>query len=195
MHTCNSCGDKFDTQRGLSVHKSRSHGGPEYVEKPCGNCGSSVKRLKSQTDADTIFCNQSCRAEWLKGRTLDGETGHDTKDTFECEFCGDKFQRYSTSNSCKYCSRECSAKDKTGKNHPNAVERVEYTCTRCGDSVVRRECDVSGENIYCSTECYHGPPSDDERVNRKQDIRKWRSKVFERDDYTCQDCGERGGES
>jgi len=193
MHTCDKCGDSFETQRGLSIHESRSHGGPEYVEKPCGGCGETVKRLASQTNAETIFCDQKCRSEWLKGKTLDGEEGHDTKSVFVCEFCGDEFERYSTSNSCKYCSKECFGKANSGKNHPNRVGRSEYECARCGDTVVRRECDVNGDNVYCSQECYHGPQSNSERVSKKQEIRKWRTKVFERDDYTCQDCGKGGG--
>jgi 5-methylcytosine-specific restriction endonuclease McrA len=32
-----------------------------------------------------------------------------------------------------------------------------------------------------------------ERIRRSAEYRAWRAAVFERDDFTCQDCGKRGG--
>ncbi len=32
-----------------------------------------------------------------------------------------------------------------------------------------------------------------ERIRRSPEYKNWRKKVFERDDYTCQECGKRGG--
>lgn len=37
-----------------------------------------------------------------------------------------------------------------------------------------------------------GVSTDNERQRRSKEYRKWRSDVFERDDYTCQDCNKKG---
>ena len=39
-----------------------------------------------------------------------------------------------------------------------------------------------------------GVTPENKRQRRSKDFREWRESVFSRDDYTCQECGERGGE-
>ena len=40
---------------------------------------------------------------------------------------------------------------------------------------------------------WKGGTSKNKRVLNCPKVKKWRKKVFERDDYTCQECGKRGG--
>ena len=46
----------------------------------------------------------------------------------------------------------------------------------------------SGENHYCWN---GGIPKLVERIRKSYKYKEWREKVFERDNYTCQDCGKR----
>jgi len=58
----------------------------------------------------------------------------------------------------------------------------------------------SGRGKYCSKECYNkrnkGKGSTREmrkRLRGSKEGREWRESVFARDNWTCQDCGDRGG--
>ncbi len=39
---------------------------------------------------------------------------------------------------------------------------------------------------------YKGVSTINDRIRRSAEYKEWRTSVFERDDYTCQECGERG---
>jgi hypothetical protein len=54
----------------------------------------------------------------------------------------------------------------------------------------KRRPEITGENHYLWN---GGPDSEYEKIRKSPEMREWRRKVFERDDYICQSCGERGG--
>jgi len=41
---------------------------------------------------------------------------------------------------------------------------------------------------------YTGATTQNELIRKSSKYKQWREKVFQRDDFTCQICGERGGE-
>ena len=96
----------------------------------------------------------------------------------------------------KYCSREC---------YSSAIsQKILRFCDICGDEFFVSP-SISSQR-YCSRGCYAKAIEGEKHPNWKggitplqQQIRsspeykEWRKNVFERDDYTCQICGKRGG--
>lgn len=85
------------------------------------------------------------------------------------------------------------------------VKRVKISCLSCGIPLLIRERQF-GVTKYCSHKCYwrsllgkepwnkgNGDAPWCERVKKLKAWAIWRTAVFKRDDYTCQDCGVRGG--
>lgn len=120
----------------------------------------------------------------------------------------------------KYCSKRCANKatmtpERWAKMHaaikpeshrhpkPKGAEnpqwkRVTKCCEECGEffTVQNYRKDMAR---FCSHECEHrhrdqGRTAQNERQRKSAAYRAWRTLVFERDDYTCQACGRRGGD-
>ena len=96
------------------------------------------------------------------------------------------------------CSRECQTELKKKRKIVN--------CIICGKEILRSDKRLSiRPNPTCSKECkailqhnisYNPEISDEEREQTRKNPknRKFIKDVLERDDYTCQICGNRGGE-
>lgn len=83
------------------------------------------------------------------------------------------------------------------------------SCPVCGSAFPARfpngqmRCSSHGIPKFCSYNCaLNGPrhrcwkggiANERDRDMMTNRYKEWRQSVFERDDYTCQDCGERGG--
>lgn len=120
-----------------------------------------------------------------------------------CDYCGKEF--YSEHKSNMFCSKECSNKSRT-------KQKTKYVCAHCGKEFERLSSQVNGKhNIYCSIECQnkgtgirnrgsnhprYNPSLTDEdrgRTTTTLEYIQWRKSVFERDNYTCQCCGDSKG--
>ena len=115
----------------------------------------------------------------------------------ECEICAKPIKAYGSLERRKtkrFCSRICRGKHQT---------KVGVVIRSCG--VCSKEFRVSGSQKtkgfgkYCSERCmgisYRTPTykeNKNEDIRKSWDYTKWRRAIYERDDYTCQDCGERG---
>lgn len=123
------------------------------------------------------------------------------------------------SNECKWLWQS----NIKGESHPQYKEKIVIICEYCGESFEVHQC-YGGTARFCSVRCYHkyirdNPVLIDQRIkqscsmrgievsefddfcyntkDRRLDnpkYREWRESIFERDDYTCQMCDERGGE-
>jgi ribosomal protein L32 len=85
----------------------------------------------------------------------------------------------------------------TGENSPHwKGGEVILTCKTCGKKFLVRQY-RKNEAKYCSRKCKCddnlglSPPN--ERQRKTKEYKLWRRAIFERDDYTCQECGKRGG--
>lgn len=120
-----------------------------------------------------------------------------------CEYCGKEFE--SKKKSTKFCCRTCS-------NKSRYKARTTYICDYCGKEFERLSSQVNGKhNIYCSIECqnkgtgihnrgenhprYNPNLTDEDREKTTTTLEyiSWRRQVFNRDNYTCQHCGDSKG--
>lgn len=126
--------------------------------------------------------------------------------TKECVRCNVDFTTYHSKQ--KYCSRECSdVSDKT-----NTTQCDNCLCLfELFDSTLKwKQLRNKGNSIknYCSTACYkqhyvgHLTPNwiedrsqiknEDKSIRASKQMSEWRKRVFERDQYTCQECNRKG---
>lgn len=168
----------------------------------CEICGISFKTYEKNRK----YCSHKCSAE---GRSLRVEVS--------CSWCGrvkkvKLFEFKKTKNF--FCNdHECKAnwqsENLSGKNSP-LTNKKEFICCNCGKTVLLSDWEERrGLRIFCNRECYkeyaRGENSPNWKVDRNSlkttqnlairnssEMKDWRISVYERDNYKCQICGERG---
>lgn len=127
-------------------------------------------------------------------------------DVIDCGHCGEEFYRRPAEikKGRRYCSTPCSNKGQ--------IKGLPSICETCGEEFYRPVSQQKhrGKARYCSKPCKGkamtkrqrgeanpawrgGVSHPNRRIRASKAFREWREKVFERDDYTCQMCGVRGG--
>ena len=136
----------------------------------------------------------------------------------ECEKCMVEFSKPANCSkkdwqTRRFCSHSCAnAVNSIGNKH--SLGRTPYnkgkklgksplntrstkSCIECGNSF---EVKLYRRDIakYCSVACKvsaqdGGASTDNEKQRKSAAYKLWRTAVFERDDYTCQSCGQHGG--
>jgi len=125
-----------------------------------------------------------------------------------CSYCGQTTQFYPSDikRGRKYCSKQCAEKHKSEKYRGTKhwrYKRTETQCKHCGEifehipSINRKYCsyscsgqnqdrDMSGSN---NPNWQGGKTKQIKSIRNSDDYTAWRKAVFERDSYTCQECG------
>jgi len=72
---------------------------------------------------------------------------------------------------------------------------TERACVQCGGAFLMQKRNISQK--FCSKKCAnifkdHGKTKESKKIRMSKPYREWRRMVYERDDYTCQECGDRG---
>lgn len=191
MSECKTCGQSFKKRQTNQLYCSKGCKLEGLkVEKSCESCGETFK-----TRHNSRFCSNKCRAVNSKKKSTV---------TLKCTCCGKSFERIKSaikgSKIGSFCRKEClleySSKTK-GKSHYKSNGK-NVSCACCGKSFYRQTHAIRNSN-FCSSECYfkhihNDTLTDEERMENRdyKEYREWRKEVYERDDYTCQCCGERG---
>jgi len=167
-------------------------------------CGKSFEVTKGRAKAAKA-CSKKC-ASILMGRTQSKQV------TLICKVCGSSFKvPLCRAETATTCSDECAISVRAKSRE----RKVTCVCKNCGKKFESPQ-SVAGRRIYCSVICQFS--DEDARQERSvrvsginnpmwkggitprsvlircsSDYAIWRSSVFERDNYTCRECGERGG--
>ena len=162
----------------------------ETVENICPICGkaSMVAESKFRYTNGHACCSKECG--WIRERR---------RLVKSCEECGIEFESHISAKR-KYCSRECAT--------AGLRKQVSVECANCGDTVIKTPSLIARVGrVYCGLPCARahirgenaavwkgGVSNKLRRLRSSASFKEWRTAVFERDDYTCQDCGRRGAE-
>ena len=105
--------------------------------------------------------------------------------TKRCLICNVIFSttRIKTFKTSKYCSRECYFKNRVGKT-TSLKGRIGLSSTKF------KKGETSGKN---NSNWKGGITPINKAIRNSLEYEAWRTKVFERDLYTCQECGQVGG--
>mgnify|MGYP001603936834 CR=1 FL=1 len=96
----------------------------------------------------------------------------------------------------RFCSKSCFGKHRTGKR--NSCWRGGLpNCQKCGKKLSTRKSRFCNEHkglgqLGKNNWAWKGGKSKNQHNIKSPKYKRWVNKVFERDSYTCQDCGERG---
>lgn len=150
------------------------------------------KQCNKEFETNNINAKYCCRECLYK--TLN------KKISLRCLNCGKEFSVSPYHKNRKYCCKECAnngQKLKKGE-HTKKWNRIKLICKQCG-----KEFEVQNyrknEAMFCSRECAYkyrdnGISTECEKIRKNKDYKIWREMVFERDNWTCQKCLERGFE-
>jgi DNA modification methylase len=122
-----------------------------------------------------------------------------------CDFCGKpKSIRLSTKRTHNYCSLDCARNGRTKFNSQ------EVECAYCGKEFIKKNSQMFTDKHFCGREClgnwqskfllgensynWDGGVADiSSRIRGLKNNIDWRNGVYERDEYTCQICGDNTG--
>jgi hypothetical protein len=162
----------------------------------CQGCGKDFRPKSGHLKQK--FCSKECGYKYCKKGGKKGKKYPHTQRARIgiCPVCGKEFRAvkdYTKKDGSKleqkYCSKEC-WESRGNKNK-------EYTCNYCGGKFIDRV-----ERKYCSQKCSHsdmvgdkaprfkdGKSLERNRARMGPQLREWRTKVYIRDNRTCQKCG------
>lgn len=156
------------------------------------------------------YCNKVCYTEGMK-------TGITTVDKI-CERCESTFKWQVGMGKGRFCSYKCAAIYLKGENSPNWKADKKRICEVCEESLSNSKTNrcrihatelmkykISGSNHYnwrsktrslkgSNNPAWKGGVSSFyQQIRTTLEYEEWRKACMERDNYTCQDCGQVGG--
>ena len=187
----------------------------------CDYCGkASSDKTSHYNKKQHHFCSSECQLKWLhnekKGENSSNWKGGKVK--IKCSICGNYFliRRDKVNDGKKHCcSKECKLKLQslimTGENNSN-YNKVLIECDYCKKSIKVKKSELDYyKNHFCSKECHklwqkENTPKGENSPNWNFDISQeerengrliegyndFIKRVYERDNYSCQICGQEG---
>ena len=149
----------------LLISKGKKPRLGRVLECPCG------KSFYQSPSRNQKFCSRKCKSSINLIRI-----------NYVCKICGKKYFRYPSQIKWRgqtvACSKQCRAISEIGKYTPQYLRDLRKINVKRGKN----------SNLWTG-----GVSSINRRIRASADFKNWRTKIFERDNYTCQYCKKRGG--
>lgn len=158
----------------------------------CDHCDKEISKCKSKVKKKN-YCSKTCSG---KGRR--------NKIEVTCTNCDKALNKIpALVRERNFCNRECYAEWQTGQE--KGTNKVQHYCDYCGSTLEDWPSQVREIN-FCDRNCagkYHskritgsGHPNwkGGHNTRLSPEYKAWRLDVYERDKFTCQKCGQVGGE-
>ena len=180
--------------------------GKERHTKICEHCGKEFKtREKHQR-----FCSNKCNGEY-RNKQITVICSNCNKEFKVSQYKYEEFIKGNHTSIC--CSNECRYEyygkthkkenhwryDKTITEEMREEGYYEHTCKKCGkifrsNNMIQDFCSHSCATVGKNNPKYNSNLTDEEREKGRniEGYKEWRKQVYERDNYTCQCCGEKG---
>lgn len=191
INQCKNCGKNFEVilslfKRKFCSRKCRNEFG--LIKKICAECHKEfISRRSLIAKRKGKFCSKDCESKF-KYATVEGI----------CKQCGLKFS-FRKSRNRIFCSKGCFKKSQEFK-------KIKHVCKGCGKYFLIRKCrDSLGLVKFCSRKCWKvfsigknasawkgGATTFQMNIRGSEKYSLWRKQVFERDNFTCQKCGQIG---
>lgn len=183
---CQCCNKEYNAKRSSSKYCSKEcqiKARTKKVKVQCSYCKKEIERKACHMKYEKHFCNNECRGKWMSENLVAENHPKYIRKTVRCDYCGKKIKikNYKLEDNKKhYCSRECQYRDFTGRKNTKEYKHM------------MREITPRGEN----SPHWKFEKTDEERLigRATPEDHEWRVRVLERDNYTCQVCGKRGGD-
>ena len=146
------------------------------TQSKCQYCG------KELVANQKLYCSYSCVNK-----------GNFKPNIKTCEWCGKEFHQPISNEKYgrgRFCSKPCKGKAQEQEYLKNKVKKV---CVVCGKTFYLKKSHANDNNKCCSKECRGISQRNEnatklEKIRRHRNTDEWRTRVFERDDYTCRMC-------
>lgn len=202
MPECPTCGDEFDTRRGLGVHHSSVHD-ERLPNRECDRCGTEF-----YCDYEKRYCSDECHDEAVSYEGENNPNYRGGTETAECVLCESEFEYYECEKEglyCPDCVEDASWRelpDISGENNPrwNGGKR-EYECEMCDSRFERHPGNAKTDVTLCSRSClqdwvseaFTGEGHPNWKGGGNQEYgpgwNEARKNALERDGHECRVCG------
>lgn len=153
-YECPTCGEAFESRRGLGVHHSRVHES-RLPNRTCEACDSEFF-----AEYEVKYCSEECRSEAVSFEGADNPNYSGGRTEAACRTCGASFEYYPSSKPGLYCP-DCvesrswrTVPSLGGPNNPQwDGGKKEYSCAECGAIIERYPGNITGDVAVCSEVC------------------------------------------